>query len=103
MSWVVVGRIESGSVIWLSIDIVEPAATNITSDYTIQPFVLRMPQIMIIGICYKIMVIYILRDEFLAHKYYDEHYCQLIDGLAYYVFEHYFVYDVVIAAMWFTF
>lgn len=99
MSRVVVGRPECFGVVLLSVYVIEPSTADSPSDYAIQPFVLRMAIVRIRRICHEIVIIDILRDKILAHKDYDQQKGELIDRLTDYVFEHHFVYNVVISAM----
>ena len=99
MPRIILGGIESSLVISISIGMEKPAATDSATHNPISPLVLRVGDIDRIGI----IGISIFRDELFAHEDDDQEDDDLEDGLAYDVFEHGFVDDVVISAVGLSF
>ena len=95
---IVSGGLEGGFVVFISIDVEEPSAADITSYGSISPFVLRVCDIDRIGV----VGIHVLWDELLTHEDENKEDYDLENGLSYDVFEHGSIDDTLVSSMGFS-
>ena len=99
MPWIVVCRIESSLIVNVSVYSKKSSTTDVTSDNSVSPLILRMRQVRF----NRIVQVNIFWKECLTLEDNDQQDRYLVDRLTNNMFKHCFWNDVVITSMRFTF